>query len=227
MCSETVARALILSLVPRFLVSLVTSANACPKSHRISSISSMPMLSRMKSGLTPAPTISSSLSWLWVVVAGWIARLLASPTFARWLKSFRLSMNRRPGFQPALDAKAEDRARALGQVLRGPRVVGMRGEAGMADPGDLRVRGEELGDALGVGDVPIHAQAQRLDALDRLPAIERRLAAAEVPQDLDPRLQDEGRRAQVGIHQPVVGRVGRGEVGEAAAASNRSCRRPR
>ena len=120
-------------------------------------------------------------------------------------------------FDPALDAEAEDRARALRQVLRGPRVVGVRGKAGVADPGDLRVRGEELGDALGVGHVPIHAQAQRLDALDRLPAIERRLAAAEVPQDLDPRLQDEGRRAQVGVHQPVVGRVRRGEVGEAAA----------
>ena len=58
--------------------------NAWSRSHRISSISSSPMLRRMKSGVTPALAICSSFSCAWVVLAGWMARLLASPTLARW-----------------------------------------------------------------------------------------------------------------------------------------------
>ena len=65
-------------------------------------MSSMPTLRRTKSGLTPAVVCSSAVSWLWVVVAGWIARLLASPTLAGWLNNCRLSMNCLPATTPPL-----------------------------------------------------------------------------------------------------------------------------
>jgi hypothetical protein len=44
-------------------------------------------------GVTPALFCSASLSCWWVVLAGWMTRVLASPTLARWLASLTLEMN--------------------------------------------------------------------------------------------------------------------------------------
>ena len=106
-------------------------------------MSSIPMLSRMKSGLTPAVTICSSVSWLWVVVAGWIARLLASPTFARWLKSSRPSMNFWPAPAPPLMPDPRTSRGALRQISSSPARDGVAGQAGIAHPGDPRMVGQE------------------------------------------------------------------------------------
>ena len=43
--------------------------------------------SMIELGETPALICCSSFNWPCVVVAGWMARLLASPTLAKWLKS--------------------------------------------------------------------------------------------------------------------------------------------
>ncbi len=58
--------------------------SAWSRSQRMSSMSSIPIERRMKSGVTPAAACSAGESWARVVLAGWIARLFASPTFARW-----------------------------------------------------------------------------------------------------------------------------------------------
>jgi len=49
----------------------------------MSSISSRPMLRRMKSGETPAAASSSVESWLWVVLAGWM-HLLSDQFLSRF-----------------------------------------------------------------------------------------------------------------------------------------------
>jgi len=41
----------------------------------------------MKSGVTPQAACSSGVSCWWVVLAGWMTRLFASPMFARCEKS--------------------------------------------------------------------------------------------------------------------------------------------
>ena len=81
-------------------------------------------------------------------------------------------------------------------------------QAGVFDPADPGVLFQEFGHGLGVLDVPVHAQAERLDALDGQEAVERALAGAVVAQDLHACLDDEGGqpdRRQIGIHQPVIG----------------------
>ena len=58
-------------------------ANACSRSQTRSSTDSVPTESRTVPGPTPPAASSSSLSWRCVVLAGWMIRLLASPTLAR------------------------------------------------------------------------------------------------------------------------------------------------
>ena len=71
----------------------------------MSSMCSMPTDTRTRSGVTPLAFCSASLSCWCVVVLGWMTSVLASPTFARWLASFTLSMNLRPASRPPLIPK--------------------------------------------------------------------------------------------------------------------------
>ena len=76
---------------------------------------------------------------------------------------------------------------------------------------------QEFGDGLGVLNVAVHAQAERLETLNGEKAVEWRLGGAVVAQNLDTRLGDESRQPggrQVGIDQPMVGWIGQGKVGE-------------
>src|SRR5262249_10589790 len=66
-----------------------TCANPCYRSQIRSSTDSVPTDSRTVPGPTPAARSSSSPSWRCVVLAGWMIRLFASPTFARWDQSVR------------------------------------------------------------------------------------------------------------------------------------------
>ena len=66
----------------------------------ISSLSSIPTDNLTKSGVIPPAICSSSDNCECVVVAGWIARLFASPTLARWLKSSKESINFLPDSLP-------------------------------------------------------------------------------------------------------------------------------
>src|SRR5579859_4489140 len=75
-------------------------SKAWAKSALMSSMCSMPTDTRMRSGVTPAERCSSAVSCWWVVELGWITRVLASPTLARWLASFTLSMKPRPAASP-------------------------------------------------------------------------------------------------------------------------------
>ena len=67
---------------------LAHSPSAWSMSSMMSSTFSMPTERRMKSGVTPVASCSSSESCWWVVVAGWMTSVLASPTLARWERSF-------------------------------------------------------------------------------------------------------------------------------------------
>ena len=92
---------------------------------------SMPTLRRIKSGVTPAASCSSSLNCSWVVEAGWITRLLASPILARWLNSLQAldELDRRR--LAAFDAETDQGALPPGQVA----VLEMIGRAKIPGPG--------------------------------------------------------------------------------------------
>jgi hypothetical protein len=68
---------------------------------------------RTRPGVTPENACSSSVSWLCVVLAGWITRLRTSPMLATWLCSSSASTKRLPASLPALDLEGEHRAVAL------------------------------------------------------------------------------------------------------------------
>jgi hypothetical protein len=71
-------------------------------------------------------------------------------------------------------------------------------------------RGPQVsGDLFGVGADAVHAQRQRLQALQNQEAVERRDGCAHVAQRHDARATDEGSRAQgFGVNDAVVGHVG-------------------
>src|SRR5271165_5544517 len=71
----------------------VATCNACSRSAMMSRTSSIPTESRINSGVTPVSRCSASESCWCVVEDGWITSDLASPMFARRLKSFTELMN--------------------------------------------------------------------------------------------------------------------------------------
>ncbi|GMA89205.1 hypothetical protein GCM10025868_44550 [Angustibacter aerolatus] len=95
-----------------------------------------------------------------------------------------------PGLETADDLEGQHRARTARRVLA--RVLAPRAalEAGVRDPLDLVATLEPGGDGLGVGDVPLDAQAERLDPLREQEAVERRDRRSEVAQRLHARLED-------------------------------------
>ena len=119
------------------------------------------------------------------------------------------------GGAAALDDEAGHRPGAGGHVLGG--VLGPRraGQPGVVHPLHLIVGIEELDDRLGVGDVALHAQRQRLQALQHHEGVERRDRCAGVAQPLQACLEDVRAVAQRGPErEAVVALVGLVEPGE-------------
>src|SRR5271169_2473956 len=75
------------------------------RSSTMSGAASRPTERRTRSSPTPEAASSSALIWEWVVLAGWITKVLASPTLARWEARRRASMNFRPASRPPLTPK--------------------------------------------------------------------------------------------------------------------------
>src|SRR5450755_640992 len=111
-------------------------------------------------------------------------------------------------FQSALDAEAQDGTVAVCVVLLRQLVLRMAHEARIADPAHRRMGFEELGDALRVLTVALHAQWQRLQALQEEPGIERSRRRSQVTQQLDTRLDDIRQGSEcLDITHTMIGRV--------------------
>src|SRR5206468_11614790 len=82
----------------------------------------------------------------------------------------------------AFDAEGQDRATSFGQILFRQRAIGARFETGVVDPGDVLVALEELCNCQSVLGVSLHAQRQRLQALEEQERIERADGRPEVAQ---------------------------------------------
>ena len=101
------------------------------------------------------------------------------------------------------------------------------GESGVVAPSDAVISGEKLGCFLGVLTDPSHAEMEGFDTLDRLPGVEGGLAGANVAEELQAHLHDEGDVGVTGrreglegvpVHQAMVRGVGLGESGKAVGA---------
>src|SRR3954462_2029236 len=75
-------------------------SSPCSRSQIRSSTDSVPTDSRIVTGPTPAASSSASLSCRWVVRAGWMTRLLESPTLARCDQSLRPRISSCPPARP-------------------------------------------------------------------------------------------------------------------------------
>ena len=92
----------------------------------------------------------------------------------------------------------------------------MIGQAGVLDPGHLRVVLQVLRDFQRILAVPFHAQGQGLQALQDEEGVERRQRRAGVAQRHHAAAADEGGGAEgLGVGHAVVGRIGRVEQREA------------
>src|SRR5262249_36058708 len=95
-----------------------------------------------------------------------------------------------------LDAEAQDAALAPRQILLGPLIRRVLGQAGVVDPRDFGVLLEIPGDRQRVLAVALHAQPERLDALQEQEGVERAERRAYVAQELHARLDDIGQRPE-------------------------------
>src|SRR5262249_57835274 len=75
-------------------------SSACSRSQIRSSTDSVPTESLIVPGPTPAASSSASPSWRWVVLAGWMIRLFASPTLARCDQSVSPRISSSPPLRP-------------------------------------------------------------------------------------------------------------------------------
>ena len=152
-----------------------------------------------------------------MVLAGWMIRLFASPTFASRLKILTLSISRRPASAPPLTPNVEDAAVAALEVARRGLVGRVGLEARVADPLDLGAVLEPAGDREGVLAVALDAQRQRLEALEEQERVERAERGADVAEPLDAQLEDEREVAEgLAVDDAVVRRIRVGELREAA-----------
>ncbi len=94
------------------------NSNALEKSSLMSSMCSNPTDTRMRSDPTPAANLSASVSCRWVVLAGWITSVLASPTLARWLASSTPPMKAQPASAPPRMPKVRTQPKPFVEVAR-------------------------------------------------------------------------------------------------------------
>src|SRR6266542_2599773 len=95
-----------------------------------SSTDSRPTERRIVPAEMPAAVSSSSESWRCVVLAGWMTRLFASPTLARWLHSESASMNWRPASRPPGRSKEKIAPAPSGRYLRARLAYGLDARPG-------------------------------------------------------------------------------------------------
>ena len=96
----------------------------------MSSMFSMPTEMRIVSSPTPAAARSSGGTCWWVVLAGWITRVLASPTLARWLESSTPSMKATPASYPPATPKVNTDPGPAGVYLRASSWLGWEARPG-------------------------------------------------------------------------------------------------
>ncbi len=176
----------------------------------------MPMHSRIISGFTPA---------LFELRIGQLAmrggRGMADERFAvadieQALEQPERVMETLARLETAFDAEGEERGPASAQIFLRQRVVGIVHMAGIAAPFDARMRPQERCDPRRVLDVALHAQRQRLDALQQHERAHRREHRASVALADGAAARDVGASAVLlGVDDAVIGVLRLGQHREA------------
>src|SRR5580704_13240873 len=71
------------------------------------------------------------------------------------LEQLERVVKRLAGFEPTDDAESEQRTSPAVEIFLRQCVIGIVGEAGIVDPGDTRIRAQELGDAAPIVDMAL------------------------------------------------------------------------
>ena len=147
----------------------------------MSSTCSMPTLSLIVSGRTPALLL---LFGRHLPVRGRCR--MAGQRFRvsdvdQPLEQFQRVVEPLAGLEPSRHAEGQQRTRAAAQVLLRQRVIGAVVEARVVDPSDAAVVAQKPCDLLGIFDVPLDPQRDGLDALEQQEGVERRQDGAGGP----------------------------------------------
>ena len=119
----------------------------------------------------------------------------------------------------ALEVEREHGRRALREVFLRELVVAMLRQFRVVNGADESVRAQKLHHLARVGNVPLHAHWQRLDALQNLPGTHRRHAGTEVAQPFATAAQQKsGGGRFLGEHHVVKAVIRRGQRREVRAA---------
>ena len=121
-----------------------------------------------------------------MVEAGWITSDLASPTLARWLRSWAWSMNRFPASYPPAIPNDSTPPNPFLRYFLAAALIGMRGQSGIAHPGHLGVLLEPLGQLESVVHLTLDSQREGLQSLKEQEGVERRQRRSEVAEPFDP-----------------------------------------
>ena len=107
----------------------------------------------------------------------------------------------------------DDAGTTLGQILLGQPMIGVAGQPGIVDLGDVGTRGQVLSHLLAIGADAVHANRQRLYAHVEQERRECLGIAAQVAHKLHAGLGDVGGIAELlGVNDAVVAGIGRGEA---------------
>ena len=169
------------------------------------------------------------VSWLCVVDAGWIDQAAHVADVGDVAVQLEAVDEPLAGLEAALDLEGEDRAGAAAAAYFCASSYHGLDSAGRRTRPTRPRRGPPASSATAGAfcDVPLHPQAQRLEALRDRNALNGDDGRAEVAQQLHAGLEDErqvgAERAAdaevAGVDQAVVARVGLGEVGKRLAAA--------
>ena len=167
----------------------------------------MPTESRIVPGPTPAARSSSSSSCRCVVLAGWMMRLLESPTFARCDHNVTPRMKSCPAARPPWQSNENTAPGALRQIFLNDPPVTARAQAGVCHVRRELVRLEIPRHRRGILDMTRHPQRQRLESLQEQERIEGAHARAEIAQGLGAQLHQIPIGAEGFVElEPVIGR---------------------
>ena len=156
----------------------------------------------------PSPARPARAGGAWSTPGGWPATC-TSPMLTSRVNSCSASRKRAPRSRPspagALDAERQDAGGLAAHVLLHQRVVRVVRQPGVVDPGHLGVALQVLAILQRVVADAVHAQRQRLDALQDQEGVERRDRRARVAQRHHAGAADVGGRAQrFGVDDAVV-----------------------
>ena len=187
----------------------LAASSAWSRSAMMSSICSMPMLSRIVSGLHAGLLLLLVRHLPMRGGGGMAGQRFGVADIDEPLDQLQRVVEPLAGLEAALTPKVRSEQARPPRYFRASAVIGAVGEAGIIDPLDARVVAQEFGHPPGILDMALDPQGDRLDALQQQEGAERRQHRAHRALIDAAAAPDIGGRRRNARHRPGRDRTGR------------------